>query len=347
MRPSAGRVAWVATALLVGVGGLLGHRWVALGWNAARYPVAVGEERSQAVVVGAFAYVASGTAGIEVVDLSTGSHQAFVTPMAPLDRVDDLAAADGMLFALDATAPGHLTTYSLAEAGRPVATGATAAVPVGPFSGVSAASGLVVVSGGTSEMTLRSYDATGMLGAEVAVADFGRGQPDVALRNDPELPLLAAISTHLVGPDFAITLAEIRRSPLSITRLSEIPLDGAGFTAGGFKPAHFPIVSAWRGNLLYVTHGGGLWTIDVTDPRSPVVVARDASVSPAQDLAVSGDRLDVLTRNQIVRFQLDGAGLLSPISRWDLPQGSPASSIVGFRERLFLTRREGWQVLSR
>ena len=124
-----------------------------------------------------------------------GMRRAIVAPMPPLDRVDDLAISEGLLFALDATAPGHLTTYSLADPRRPAASGATVSVPVGPFSGVSAASGLVVVSGGTSQMTLRSYDPAGAFGVAVAVADFGRGQPDVALRVDPAEPLLAAISS--------------------------------------------------------------------------------------------------------------------------------------------------------
>ena len=47
-------------ALLFGAVGILGHRWVALGWNAARYPVARGSELSQALVAGGFAYVAAG-----------------------------------------------------------------------------------------------------------------------------------------------------------------------------------------------------------------------------------------------------------------------------------------------
>jgi hypothetical protein len=85
-----------------------------------------------------------------------------------------LVAADGWLFALDATAPGHLLVYSLADPDRPALTAQNIPVSVGPFSGVSATAGIVAVSGGTSELSLREYDTTGQLDNSVFTADLGR-----------------------------------------------------------------------------------------------------------------------------------------------------------------------------
>src|ERR1044071_7541444 len=195
---------WIpfACAALVGLTVLLGRRWLALGWNAWHYPAATSSARTQVVLDGGRAYIAAGAEGIEIVDLATRARRALLPPDAPADRIDDLAIADGWLFALDATPAGHLMIYSLANPDRPSRTGNVVPVPVGPFSGVSAAAGVVIVSGGTSQLTLREYDHQGRFGKEVVTADFGRGQPDVALRADGRM---AAISTHLYGPEFAIT----------------------------------------------------------------------------------------------------------------------------------------------
>ncbi|HYU35419.1 MAG TPA: hypothetical protein VEW48_24975, partial [Thermoanaerobaculia bacterium] len=170
--------------LALGLVVLLGQRWLTLGWNAWHYPTAAPSARTQVVVDGGHAYLAAGADGIEIVDGSTQKRLRLVPPEAPADRIDDLAIADGWLFALDATPPGHLMAYSLAVPDLPSPSGAIVTVPVGPFSGVSAAAGVVIVSGGTSELTLREYDRNGRFGTDVATADFGRGQPDVALRPD-------------------------------------------------------------------------------------------------------------------------------------------------------------------
>ncbi len=274
---------WIVVVAALAVAAALGHRWLELGWQAWDYPVAAAPARTQVVVADGRAFVAAGADGIEVVDLATAQGVALVPPPAPADRIDDLAVADGWLFALDATPPGHLLTFRSAHLGAASSPAAIVAVPVGPFSGVSAAAGVVVVSGGTSQLTLREYGADGRFGAEVASADYGRGQPDVALRGDGRL---AAISSHIVGPDFALTFVELRRRPLGLRVLGQVPLRDAGFTAGGFKPAHFPLAAAWRGERVYVADGGGLAVVDVADPAHPRLLRRDAGPRPAIDLAI-------------------------------------------------------------
>ncbi|HXT21608.1 MAG TPA: hypothetical protein VN923_12730, partial [Thermoanaerobaculia bacterium] len=251
---------------------LLGRRWIVLGWNAWRYETAAPTDRTQLVVDGGRAYVAAGVDGIEVVDVASAKRVGLAAPVAPADRIDDLAIAEGWLFALDATPPGHLLTYRIANGGLPAATGAVVEVPVAPFSGVAAAAGVVAVSGGTLQLTVREHDPAGHLSTEVASADYGRGQPDVSLRPDGKL---AAVSTHLYGPEFAVTFVEVGQQPLRLRELGALPLRHAGFTRGGFKPAHFPLVTAWRGDRVYVVDGGGLAVIDVADPAHPRELLRD------------------------------------------------------------------------
>jgi len=338
MKPSRLRVTLLCAALALGLAALLGHRWLALGWNAWHYPAASPSARTQAVLAGGHAYLAAGAGGIEVVDPATQERRTLVPPEAPADRIDDLAIAGGWLFALDATPPGYLMTYSLADADRPSPSGEIVEVPVAPFSGVSAAAGVVAVSGGTSQLTLREYGRDGRFGKEVITADFGRGQPDIALSPDGRL---AAISTHTFGPDFAIIFAGIDRRPLGLKALSRLGLKDAGFTAGGFKPAHFPLIAVWRGNRVYLADGGGLGVVDVSDPRKPRILLRDRRPRPAMDVVVSGAELDVLRAGSdpaVLRYRLDGSGLPTLTASRSLPSGSRPAAIARSGSNTLITR---------
>lgn len=214
----------------------------------ADLPEATAGEATNVVVHGGVAYVALGADGLGLYDATTGEHRATLD--LGMDSVDDVALDPPALLLLDARRPGHVAVASLT--GDPLAPALTAgpsAVPVGPFSGVSGAGGVVVVSGGTSEMT--------MLDAELdvlATGDYGRGQPDVLVAGDDGL---AFVSTHFGGPDFGITIVEARTGVERHT----VMLDGAGFTAGGASPANFPIEAALGAKLL-VAHGGGLALVD-------------------------------------------------------------------------------------
>jgi hypothetical protein len=348
MKLTRSRLALLCAGSAAALGALLGHRWLELGWNAWRYATAESAARTQVVVAQGRAWVAAGADGIEVVDLAAGERMAILRLPAPADRIDDLALADGMLFALDATPPGHLIAYRAGADGRPAAPGAIVEVPVGPFSGVSAAAGLVAVSGGTSRLTVREYDREGRLGPEVASADYGRGQPDVVLSPDGAM---AAISTHLVGPRFALTLVEVRRRPLRLRVLGQLELRDAGFTADGFHPAHFPLVAAWRGERIYVADGGGLSVVDVSAPERPRILLRDRRAGPASDLALAGDELDVAragARPAVLRYRLDAAGYPAATGIWSPPVGSRLAAIARHGPALVATRHEqGWRMVDR
>ena len=343
MKPWNGWHILMGGALSIILAASLGHRWLALGLNAWDYPVAASSARTQIVVDGGHAYIAAGDEGIEVIDLATQKRRGLLPPEAPADRIDDLAVTGGWLFALDATPPGHLMIYSLSDPDRPSRSSEIVPVPVGPFSGVSAAAGVVAVSGGTSQLTLREYGRNGRLGTEVATADFGRGQPDIALRPDGRM---AAISTHLYGPEFALTFVEIRRQPLGLENLSQTDLKEAGFTPGGFKPGHFPLVAAWSGGRVALADGGGLGVIDVSDPRQPRLMLRNRQPQPALDVVVSGNEIDVLRggpQPAVFRYRLDGSGLPTPAGHWDLPTGSRPAAIARHGANLLITLHDrGW-----
>jgi hypothetical protein len=139
-------------------------------------------------------------------------------------------------------------------------------VDVGPFSGVAAAAGRVLVSGGTSQLTLRGYDTNGHLGEAVLHADLGRGQPDVAVSRSGGW---AFVSTHDFGPFFQLTALELAAEALIAH--GTLPLDTYGFTPGGAKPANFPLEVAPLAMTLYVAHAAGLAVVDITDPAAPTL----------------------------------------------------------------------------
>jgi hypothetical protein len=235
--------------------------------------------------------------------------------------------------------------FSLADPALPAPAGETVPVPVGPFSGVTAAAGIVIVSGGTSQLTLREYDPDGRLGTDIATADFGRGQPDAALRPDGRM---AAISTHIFGPDFAITFAEPRRRPPGLAELGQIGLIDAGFTEGGFKPAHFPLVAVWRDDHVYAIDGRGLEVIDASDPKNPRLRLSDPN-PPAIDAVMAGGELDVLRAGPypgVIRYRLDEHGMPILYSTWRLPAGRRAAAIARHGADLLVTEHErGWQIV--
>jgi hypothetical protein len=239
-------------------------RWVKLAHQALIYRTTAVGEAANVVANGAFAYATLAEEGLAVVDASTGRRVAVVPPPPGSGSIDDVALADGLLFALDARKPGALSVFRLENPEMPALVSGPVAVDVGPFSGVSAATERVIVSGGTSLLSLRSYDAQGKLGHISATSDLGRGQPDVLISPDGTH---AYVSTHYQGPDFGLRTLDIGLN--SLTPSGDLPIDGAGFTPGGAKPANFPIEGALSGSTLWIAYDGGLAAIDVSDPSSP------------------------------------------------------------------------------
>jgi len=283
MSPPSARTWVVCGAVIVVAAVILGWPWIALAYYAATYPTAGAGEATNVVIDGSVAFVSLGERGIEVVDVVSGKSLDVVAPPRGSESVDDLAVAGRLLFVLDARPPGHLSVFSLAKSPKLELASAPIDVPVGPFSGVSAGGGRVIVSGGTSLMTLRSYDASGRVGPLAGTIDCGRGQPDVLLAPDGSC---AFVSTHRWGPYFGLTAVRVATSPPYLRKAGSLKLDTYGFTAGGAKPASFPLETALDGNVLLVASLRGLTLISVADPDRPTLLAN-------LDAGVKGVNVDV------------------------------------------------------
>jgi hypothetical protein len=288
---------------------------LALAGCSLTYPSLESGEAAHVVVLGAVAYVALGEPGVETIDVASGRRMAVIPPPPGARSSDALAATDGKLFVLDARR-GRLSVWS-AEAPPRLLDGPVP-VPVGPFSGVAAGGGRVIVSGGTSELTVLSYDDAGRIGPR-ATADLGRGQPDVSIAADGAR---AVVSTHFTHPDFGVTLLALNAPPAAPVIQGTLRLAGAGFTPGGSKPSNFPLVTELIGDRLFAAHGGGVAVVDVSRPGAPRLVRVVALEVVPVSLAADGDTLAVVGSSPAPRLVLLDARSLEVRRTIALPAGA-------------------------
>lgn len=244
--------------------------WISLAKNSWTYKTVEKGEAANLIVYKNKVFATIAEDGILVVDLSTKEKIGQIEPPAGSESVDDIAIADGFLFALDARIPSHISAFKLNDSAQPELVSPPQAMPVEPFSGISAAGGICIVSGGTKELTVWKYDSSGNLTGPVSKSDFGRGQPDVLLTQKS----VAYVSSHYWGPYFGIDIARFDSSKNEVTKLASLELDRAGFTEGGAKPANFPIESALLDDTtLLVAFAEGVGVIDVSLPNAPKMIS--------------------------------------------------------------------------
>ncbi len=324
--PKPSKTVLLSVALLGAI--VSGCNWVAVTYNAIGYPVIEKGETANVAVSGSTVYATLAEDGFLVKNLEVGGDSMVIPPAPGSESVDDLAVADGFLFLLDARGPGFLSVMSIAEPGSPKLVSGPVPVMVGPFSGVSAASGVVVVSGGTSLLSLHRYNAAGHLAPDPDTIDLGRGQPDVLVAPDGRM---AYVSTHYIGPYFGITGLTIGAGPGSLTKGEDLELNTYGFTEGGSKPANFPIEAALSGDILYVAHAAGLAVISVINPDEPRLLnVVDVGIE-AVNVDAQGDLAAVVGSSPEPRLiLLDIADPAAPVVRESiaLPAGSDPSSVV-------------------
>jgi hypothetical protein len=323
-----------------------GCSWVSLAANAAAYETLAPGEAGNVAVRDALGYLTLADSGFAVVDAESGTRIRLVPPPAGLESVDDIAVDGAWLFVLDARPPGALAILSLNDPADPSVASPAVSVPVGPFSGVSAAGGVVVVSGGTSRLTAWSLDSRATLAAMDTI-DLGRGQPDVLVAPGGVL----YVSTHYRGSYFGLDVVRRDATSAALTRVAQVELKGAGFTAGGAKPANFPVESALLdATTLLVAHRNGLAEIDVTRPDSARIV---------RVIDVGGPAVNVDARDGVVGVAVGGrapavalvervSGSLRVVRRVTLPPGTkPTAVALSRRSVLVAARGQGTLVVKR
>jgi len=262
-------------------------------------------------IAGNFAYAAAGTQGIVIVDLENLSIAGVVATPTGTSGVDDVAIDGDLLFVMEGFS-GSLSVMSIANPAQPVVVSGPVAVDVGPFSGVSAANGRVVVSGGTGLLSSRGYSPAGALTDPVLTIDLGTGQPDVLLSEDGAT---AFVSTDFAGTfdgqGFGITTVDVSGPSLSI--LDRIGVAGAGFSLGVDFPANFPAESALQGDTLFFASGNGISVFDVSNPNSVQTLAVIPLSTNPINVDVVNDTLYVVGNGPGTLTTIDISDLSSPV----------------------------------
>lgn len=316
-----------------------GCNWLSLAANALTYDTLQSGEAGNVAATDSIVYATQGGAGLVWLDSRSGNRLGSLSPPLGSESIDDIAVDGELLFALDAEAPGHLAVFSLANPLQPALISAPRLAAVGPFSGVSAADGVVMVSGGTSQLAVWQYDRKGHLEGPLATADLGRGQPDIVVTANG----LAYASTHYWGPYFGLDILRYDSSTHVLSTLSELRLDGAGFTKGGAKPANFPLaVQMFGADTLLIAFARGVAVVGISNPEAPLLL---------QVIDVGGKAVSIGTRGReavvavaapnpaVVILEFNGSGPPNT-KRISLPPGTNPAGIAFTGARVAVAARE-------
>ncbi len=292
-----------------------------------------------------FAYASTGGEGFAAVDLGTGE-KFTVAPSGPAGSVDDIAVDGDLLFALDATGANFLTVYSIKDPASPELVSGPTRVEGGTFVGVSAGGGRVIVSGGTSNLSVLTYNSEGVLGRSVSLIDLGIGQPDVLIAADGSRAYVSTdFSVNQNGQRFGLTFLDVLDPPAAPNITGRIGLNGAGFSLGARTPSNFPIESALSGDLLFVGHGGGVAVIDTTVDR----LSRTLSVGfPVINLDAFADRVFVVGGSrELAQIDISDTGNLQVVGKDRFPGLGAFSGVAVGESHVAIAANEGGLIIRR
>lgn len=216
-------------------------------------------------VVNGMVMVAYGEGGLIISNESTGQFITQIFPPRGMNSIDDFDTDDDLIFVLDSRGRDFLAVFSF-DGTEVELVSRPQTVQGGPFNGISAAAGNLVVSGGTTFLNRFTYSQDGDIQGNVS---FGRdrGHPDVLLSPDGQA---AFISTDFDGGvnGFGVTSLHIGEGLQIPFIVSELRIMEAGFSRGVTSPVGFPIQTAVFNDNLIVAHGGGLTIISLSEGYS-------------------------------------------------------------------------------
>ena len=259
-------------------------------------------------------FAAYGDGGIIISDATTGQVISHIIPPREMVSIDDFDVADNLLFVLDARGQDYLAVYSIVDINNPSLVEGPIKVVGGPYNGISAKSGNIVVSGGSRFLEYFQYSLNGKLSGP---ATFGRdrGHPDVLLSDNGQV---AFASTDFIAPINGARFGVIALSlgtELNIPGvISQEPIPEAGFSQGITSPVGFPIQVEVYGDHLLVAHGGGVTIIELVN---------QSGFGQSQLIDLGIEALNIVAENDVayitgfgadpVLLKVDISDILNPI----------------------------------
>lgn len=254
------------------------------------------------VIAEGIAYAACG-AEIEVAQLDTLERALF------FNAADDITidAGAGLLFT---QAGALLTTFGLSDPFAPDVLSSNN-TNFSAFSGLSAANGILVISGGAgnSDTQVYTYSDTSepisLATDGIPAIDNTTGNPDVHVTASSDG--ITAFYSQDIGAvaNFAIQIADINSSGQAVNVSQDIVLTPGGFNFSTvFVPANFPVESEFLNDRLYIAHfaAQGVEVIDLANNNTllPVIPLTYEPTNIATDgemlfvVGVSHDTVDMI-----------------------------------------------------
>ncbi|MEO9870790.1 hypothetical protein [Ekhidna sp.] len=208
--------------------------------------------------------VAYGEGGLVISSENSGQILTQIFPPNGMNSIDDFDVDGDLIFVLDSRGRDFMAVFSF-DGNNVSLVSDPVTVEGGPFNGISAVSGNLVVSGGTTFLNRFTYSEKGDVQGPIS---FGRdrGHPDVLLSTNGQA---AFISTDFgIGLDierFGVTSLFIGDELDIPYVISELGIAESGLTEGLTSPVGFPIQSVIYNDNLLVAHGGGLTIIDLIE----------------------------------------------------------------------------------
>jgi len=246
-------------------------------------------------IVDGFAYAACGN-GIEAVNLETLERNFITQPADDITGDGDF----GVLFTQSGTT---LQQFDLVNPLQPTPV-ESVQTTFSLFSGVSAANGILVVSGGSagSDTQVFTYNSSSLTLAlaGIPVVDSKTGNPDVHVASTAN-GATAYYSQDLGAVEnWGIQIVELDTTG-NITSLPEVVVLTPGLFTGDFGPpfgpANFPVESELLNNRLFIAHfaANGVQVIDMLFPDDLFLIP--LGYEPA-NIATDGEQLFVVGVDQ-------------------------------------------------
>lgn len=206
--------------------------------------------------------VAYGEGGLIISNETTGEVITQIFPPRGMNSIDDFDKEGDLIFVLDSRGRDYMAVFSF-DGNSVSLVNEPITVEGGPFNGISASNGNLVVSGGTTFLNRFKYSSNGKIEGPIS---FGRdrGHPDVLLSNDGQA---AFLSTDFDGGvnGFGVTSLYIGDQLQIPFIASELRILESGITIGVTGPVGFPIQTTLYNDNLIVTHGGGITIINLIE----------------------------------------------------------------------------------
>ena len=266
------------------------------------------------VIINEFAYAACGT-GIEVVNLNSMQRNFIPVP------ADDITGDDG--FGILFTQSGNtLTQLDLADPLAPDII-ATVNTNFAIFSGISAANGILVVSGGSggsdTQVYLYDFNSLSLSTSGIAQVDSATGNPDVHVTATANGALAFYSQDIGLVANWGIQIVEFDADANILDIPAVVVLTPGRFTGSfgfPFGPANLPVESEFLNDRLYVAHfaANGLQVIDrlASDTLSLIPLGYEPSnvaTDGTQLFVVGVDRTIIDTVNPVTETVVDSFSL--------------------------------------